>query len=277
MSYSSGVNPHIRSSETVQSLTWSMVMALLPAVFAHIFFFPARAVFLVLLLFTASILEEITFIIFRDLPLKKYQDFKNGTIFLYALVFFMIVPVSLPMFPAAAGFAFSLFFTRSVFGGQGAAFFHPALAALIFLRVLFQGSGFFRAYAYPPSLFSWSVRGLLASGGIYLIFRKTFRPQVPLVFLFSVFGFSLLFQLPQDSAHAAFWLLTGFFAAVDFGTAPMHDSGRVIYAFLSGLIAAFLESGGLGTGTACAFAVLTGNIMTPWLDIARVKKALNHV
>lgn len=41
-------SPHVRAEDTVSKIMWSVVIALLPAVFAAVYFFKARAISIVL-------------------------------------------------------------------------------------------------------------------------------------------------------------------------------------------------------------------------------------
>jgi Na+-translocating ferredoxin:NAD+ oxidoreductase subunit D len=266
MNYSTGFYPHIRTSETVQSLTWTAVLSLLPAAAAQLFLFPSKGFLFLFLLFSVSLHEESVSLLTRNKGKQKYRDFKNGTVLLYLLLFFMMLPDGTSAAAASATFFCALMLSRSIFGGQGSETFHPVMAGLLLLRLLFQAA--LPGSSQSETWTAWITPGLLMLGGFFVILRKAVRPLIPAVFFLALFPSIYFFNLSVHSPSVSLWLLSGFFIAADPVTTPLRYSRHVMSGICAGVTAALLEKAGLDTGTACAIALLSANAMTPWLDAA---------
>lgn len=267
MSYSAGLHPHIRSGETVQSLTWTAAACLIPAAVSQLFFNPELLFTLLLLFFSSTLHEEITFALFRPSGSKKYRDFKNGTVFLFAFLFLLMIPASLPAPAAAAGFFCALFLGRSVLGGQGAPTFHPVLAGVLFLGLSFQGM--YPVLSPPAGTAAWLTPGLLGLGGVYAAWRGILRPQVPAVFLAVILTAAFFLNIPIEPFNVSIWLLAAFFIVTDSVTTPLRMTAHCFFALAAALLTALLEKSGLDAATSFAIAGLSANAMTPWLDAVR--------
>ncbi|MDH5433815.1 MAG: electron transport complex subunit RsxD [Gammaproteobacteria bacterium] len=111
------------------------------------------------------------------------------------------------------------------------------------------------------------------TGGVFLLFSKIVRWQIPFSFLFGILITSGLLYLYDDQAYASplFHLLTGatmmgaFFIATDPVTASTTPKGRIIYGLSIGFLIVIIRVFG-GYPDAVAFAVLLLNIAVPTID-----------
>lgn len=106
----------------------------------------------------------------------------------------------------------------------------------------------------------------LLLGGIYLICRRVITWHTPVVFIGTVFVFSLL--LGQDALAQ---ILSGglfigaFFMATDYVTTPNTAWGKVIFGFGCGLITVLIRVYG-SYPEGVSFSILLMNILTPYIE-----------
>jgi Na+-translocating ferredoxin:NAD+ oxidoreductase subunit D len=110
-------------------------------------------------------------------------------------------------------------------------------------------------------------------GGLYLLWRRIIRWQIPCAVLLGVGVPATLFWLVDPSAYPppAFHLVSGatmlcaFFIATDPVSAATSRSGRLVYGFGIGLLIFVIRSWG-GFPDGVAFAVLLMNMAVPAID-----------
>ncbi|PUU86547.1 RnfABCDGE type electron transport complex subunit D, partial [Halanaerobium sp.] len=81
-------SPHIRAQDSVPKIMWSVVIALLPAVFAAVYFFQARAISVVLTAVAGAVLTEY---IFQKIRNKKIM-IKDGSAVVTGLLLALTLP-----------------------------------------------------------------------------------------------------------------------------------------------------------------------------------------
>jgi len=120
----------------------------------------------------------------------------------------------------------------------------------------------------------WEWIGLaFLSGGIWLIVKGIIKWQIPLVMVFTLFLFSLVFHGydPERYASSMFNLFTGgtllaaFFIATDPVTASATPRGTIIYAAGIGILTYVIRTWG-SYPDGIAFAVLIMNAAVPFID-----------
>ncbi len=203
---------------------------------------------------------------FSGLVLKKSEEFKKGSLVLYALLYTALIPASTALPAAAAGLFFSLLFARTFLGGQGACFAHPVPAAFLFLAILLQGQNVFSNQELPTSIIAWMVPALLIPGVFWLAARKVFRPQIPFIYLAAVFTGIFWFGIPISPRDISVWIITGFFIITDAETTPLSLYGHCVFSLTAGFLTVVLYGNGLPLFLACALAILSVNVLTPWFD-----------
>ena len=85
----------------------------------------------------------------------------------------------------------------------------------------------------------------LIIGGIYLLIRRVIKWHTPVIYIGTVFLFSLIFK--QDVSYALYQVLGGglimgaFFMATDYSTSPINDRGKMVFAFGCGLLTCLIR------------------------------------
>ena len=118
----------------------------------------------------------------------------------------------------------------------------------------------------------WIAGGWLV-GGLWLLFTRTIRWQIPASVLVSMSTCALVFYLnaPETTISPWFHLFSGgimigaFFIATDPVTAATTDRGRIYYGILIGLLVYIIRTWG-GYPDGIAFAVLLANMCVPLID-----------
>lgn len=251
--------PHIIDGIDIKRYMSFVIIGLLPAVFASVYFYGLRVLIIIALSYAFGGLVEAMFSIIRRKPI--YEGF-----LVTGLIFPLILPPTIPLWMAAVGIVFGVFFGKEVFGGTGRNIFNPALVGRVFLSLAFPeqfstmwqkpflgGMGGFARYAsdavtsatplinfksshmlagYQPLLFG-SLPGSigevfrigLIAGGIFLIITKISDWRIPLSYLLTVFIFSFFAHnaAPVKFAPPLFQLLSGglLFGAFFMATDPV--------------------------------------------------------
>ena len=121
--------PHIKDSQTVKSIMWMVVAALVPAVAFSIHLFGVHA----LVLICAAVATAVAVEALMQLAMKKPITVTDGSAVLTGLLLAMNVPPHAPIWMVAIGSAFSIIIAKQLFGGLGYNIFNPALAGRAFL------------------------------------------------------------------------------------------------------------------------------------------------
>jgi electron transport complex protein RnfD len=110
----------------------------------------------------------------------------------------------------------------------------------------------------------------LIIGGVYLMIRKIISPAIPLSFIGTV-AVIMLIAGKGSFTFVAYQLLSGglmlgaFFMATDYVTSPFTTKGKLFYGVFIGLIT-FLIRNFASMNEGMSFAILLGNLMTPWFN-----------
>lgn len=134
-------SPHFEDKDSVPKIMYSMVIALIPAVLASIYFFRLRAVGLYACCLIACLATEAIFLRVRRMPLNSLWD---GSAVITALLLAMTLPPSLSLELAVIGSVVAIAIGKQVFGGLGHNIFNPALVGRAFLQT-----------AFPVAMITW--------------------------------------------------------------------------------------------------------------------------
>ena len=121
--------PHVRSKESIQSIMRDVIIALVPATAAGIYYFGLRA----LILIVAAIISAVFFEWLYEKITKKPVTINDLSAVVTGLLLAMNLPASAPVWVAIVGSAFAIIFAKQLFGGLGQNFINPALAGRAFL------------------------------------------------------------------------------------------------------------------------------------------------
>lgn len=121
--------PHMHAPQSVTSIMWMVVAALLPAAAYSVYLFGMKA----LLLIAASVATAVASEAAYQLLMKKKVAVSDGSAVITGLLLVMNVPPDAPVWMACIGSAFAVIIAKQLFGGVGFNIFNPALAGRAFL------------------------------------------------------------------------------------------------------------------------------------------------
>lgn len=213
--------PHIRSNDTVKKIMLDVIIALVPAMIASIYFFGMRSL---LLICTSVIVCVLTEYLSQRLMKKPIQIGDLSAVVTGILIAFN-VPISMPVWMIIFGDVFAILVVKECFGGIGFNFMNPALAARLVMMASWTsrmtdyvspqmikegitslsqvdastaatplkliGTGF---YDKLPKLFDMAIGNvggvigetsaiLLLLGFLYLLIRKVVSWEIPLIYI----------------------------------------------------------------------------------------------
>lgn len=173
------VSPHIKDKTTVKTVMWSVVIALLPAVLWGVFYFQARALYLILTCIVTAVLSEAVSQKITNRPIT----IADGSAFLTGLLLALVLPPTFPLWAGALGALVSIVIGKQLFGGLGYNIFNPALLGRAFLSV-----------AFPVFTTTWAIPSLnpiklFSEGKFYAFFAgDTITGATPLALALPKFG-----------------------------------------------------------------------------------------
>lgn len=289
-------SPHIRSDETTQKLMLDVIIALVPALAASIFYFGFNSLVLVV----ASVISAVVTEYLCERAMNRPVTVTDLSAVVTGILLAFNLPAAAPWWIAVVGSAFAIAVVKQVFGGLGFNFLNPALAGRAFLMASWSShltSGFINpvtdavASATPLAIIKGSATGQLPSimdmflgnipgcigetssillilGGIYLIYRGTIKWIIPVCYIGTVAVLALIVDGGSMLPYHVFGgglMLGAFFMATDYATSPITDKGKVIYAVGAGIITMLIRKVG-GYPEGVSYSILLMNIVTPMID-----------
>ncbi|MCQ1528482.1 RnfABCDGE type electron transport complex subunit D [Lutispora thermophila] len=118
-------SPHIRSGETTQRIMLDVIIALMPALFAGVFYFGIRALIVALIAVVFAVGTEVV----MQKVLKRPVTVNDLSAVVTGLLLAFNVPSTAPWWLVAIGSIFAIAVVKHCFGGLGHNFMNPALAA----------------------------------------------------------------------------------------------------------------------------------------------------
>ncbi|MBQ3792211.1 MAG: RnfABCDGE type electron transport complex subunit D [Clostridia bacterium] len=297
-------NPHIRSGRTTQSIMLDVLIALVPAVAASLIFFPIRGLAVLGVCVAVCVLCEFLF----DKITKKENTIQDLSAVVTGVLLALNLPYTIPLWQAAFGALVAIVVVKCLFGGIGQNFANPAITGRIVLLLCFKETGSATVTRFmnvtdgvttatPLSTFGTenapstidlligNVGGAMGEtckialliGFLYLLIRKVITWHTPVVFIGTVFVFSLI--VTGSPADALSLILSGglflgaIFMATDYATTPYTPWGKVLFGLGCGLIVCVIRFwGSLPEGV--SYAILLMNILTPFIEKLTAPKAI---
>ena len=291
-------SPHVRDETTVSQIMWSVVLALVPAVIAALYFFKFQAFLIIVVSVFGSVLTEY---IFQKARGKKIT-ISDGSAVITGILLALTLPPTIPLWLVLLGSAVAIGLGKQIFGGLGYNPFNPALVGRAFLLA-----------AYPVMMTNWMLDGAttatplnlitkgittdywslfighiggslgetsalaLLLGGIYLVYKGYINWRIPLGMLGSVFIFSFIFgQDPLFHLFAGGLMLGAIYMATDMVTSPITKSGRWIFGIGAGIIVMIIRLWG-GYPEGVLYSILLMNTTVPLLDRYTRPRSLGEV
>lgn len=291
--------PHVRSKESIQSIMRDVIIALVPATAAGIYYFGISALILII----AAIASSVIFEALCQKIMKKPVTVSDLSAVVTGLLLAMNLPAAAPVWVAIVGSAFAIIFGKQLFGGLGQNFINPALAGRAFLLA-----------SYPTEMTTWSVpNGLevadaatyatplaqlkaghldaslgelvlgqcggtigetcaiaLIIGGVYLLYKHVISWKIPVIYIATV---AILFgvigrhgvRMPLQEIMAGGVMLGGIFMATDYASSPVTPKGQIIFAVGAGLITYLIRTFG-GYPEGVSYSILIMNCCVPLIE-----------
>jgi electron transport complex protein RnfD len=278
---------------------WSVVIALLPAVFAAVYFFQARAISVVLTAVAGAVLTEY---IFQKIRNKKIM-IKDGSAVVTGLLLALTLPPSIPLWTAFFGAVVAIGLGKQVFGGIGQNPFNPALVGRAFLTA-----------SYPVLMTTWTVDGVssatplsqmkmdgiatdtwnlfvgqiggslgetsalaLLLGFAYLLYKGYVNWRIPLAMVGTVFLGTFAFGSdPIFHLFAGGLMLGALFMATDMVSSPTTKAGRWIFGIGAGLLVVIIRLWG-GYPEGVMYSILLMNTAVPLINRYTRPRSLGEV
>lgn len=290
MHLSSG--PHIRTKRDARVIMLDVVIALLPAAVAGVYWFGTSALWVLLVTVAAAVGAEALF----NVLAHKEQTIGDFSAVVTGLLLGLNLPANVPLWQAVIGAIFAIVVVKCLFGGLGCNMVNPAVTARVFMTLAF---GSLANSAFPvdavagatplaqladggmPNLWDVFIGNIggaigetcvpaLLAGGIYLLARGVITWHLPVTFIGTVFVFSLLMEGGDVNAALA-WVMSGglcigaIFMATDYVTSPATPWGKVIFGVAAGIITCLIRFFGVYP-EGVSFAILLMNILDPYVD-----------
>ena len=307
-------SPHIRGGETISKIMVQVLIALLPAVIAAVWFFGFAALKVMVLCTLGCVAVEV---LWKKAARQPAGSWKDGSAALTGLLLAMNLSAGAPWWICILGSLLAIGLGKQIFGGLGFNPFNPALVARVALLVGFpqlmtswvapQPGKFSvcdaltgatplgtkgQAVATLTDLFTGNVGGCLGEtsavalliGGAFLLARRLIKWQVPAAFIGTVAlitGIAHYFN-PALTQPALYHVLAGglligaFFMATDMVTSPMTANGALIFGCGCGIITSVIRIWG-GYPEGVSFSILFMNALTPLIDRYTIGKPFGYI
>ena len=304
-------SPHVRSNRTVKKDMLDVIIALIPAGIASVYFFGYRALVLILASVLTCVLSEYIF----NKVTKRKQSIKDLSAVVTGILLAYNVPFTLPVWQMVIGAMFAIVVAKMFFGGIGQNIVNPALAARAFLMASWSST---MTQFVPPhrvatiksvkdvsmltgatplmdpksystmDLFLGNIPGCLGEvsslailiGACYLLVRKVIQIRIPLTYiltsvvLIGIFGEG--FQNSLTTVLSGGMLLGAFFMATDYTTTPVTIKGQYVFAIGAGILTAVIRVFG-GYPEGVSYSILLMNLVVPIIETYTRPKTFGKV
>ena len=319
--------PHLPAPTSVQRVMLDVLVALVPGIAAHVWYFGPGLLLQIALAMLCALACEAAMLWARGRPVTPYLSDLSAPV--TAVLFALCIPPLVPWWIALIGMFAGIVVAKQLFGGIGYNLFNPAMVGYAVVLMCFPrelthwlsplspqavGLGDMLNAVFGGRLPSaWdtissatpldTVRTLTlkdmmmpeirgnplfgdfggkgwewianwyAIGGLYLLWRRVIRWQVPVGVLGSVVALSLPFWLVDPDRHpfplqhvfSGGLMLAAFFIATDPVTGATTPRGRLLFGAGVGVLTLVIRRWG-EYPDGVAFAILLMNCMVPLLD-----------
>lgn len=285
-----GASPHIRTNETVESVMYDVIISLIPAFLVAVYVFGVRAFFVT----SVSILTCMVTEYICQKIMKRDVSIFDGSAIITGILFAFVIPVIMPIPYVIVGCIVSIGLGKMVFGGLGHNVFNPALVGRAFVQaswplaittfsydgrsgatvldamkrgldmnssLIESGNMYLQAFVGKMGGCIGETSALaLLIGGVYLIYKKQVDWEVPTIIIGTVFVLTWIMGAdPVMQILSGGLFLGAFFMATDMVTSPYTKKGKIIYAFLLGVLISMIRmKGGYPEGVAYSILIMNG-------------------
>lgn len=296
--------PYIRDNASTRNIMIDVIIALLPALAASIYFFGINAAIII----SVSVISCVAFEYIAQSAMKKSIQIGDMSAVVTGVLLAMNIPANAPWWIPIFGAFFAIIVIKETFGGIGNNFMNPALGARVILmtswadimsnyvgpdmvtgatplEIIKEGTGVL------PSVFDMAIGNhggvlgetsavLLLLGGIYLIIKKQIDWKVPVVYIGATAITALALGIPME--WMPHYLLGGglilgaFFMATDYVTIPTLSMGRIVFALGAGILTSIIRVKGVYP-EGVSYAIIFMNLLTPIIDRIITPKTFGEV
>lgn len=292
-------SPHISSPVKTKNIMLDVIIAMIPALLASVYYFGPRALALVVVTVLACVISEY---IARKV-MKREQSIGDLSAVVTGMLLAFNYPATLPFWIAALGGVVAIIVVKQMFGGLGHNFANPAITARVILLTSFalRMTTWVAPHAWKTgavdAVSAATPLGMISSGntadlptyaqmligeragclgetciialiigGVYLVVKKVISPIIPVVYIATVFVFSAVLGAdPVMQILSGGLFLGAIFMATDYVTSPITNKGKVIYALGCGIITVLIRQfASLPEGV--SYSILLMNILTPHIE-----------
>ncbi|MCR4401841.1 MAG: RnfABCDGE type electron transport complex subunit D [Firmicutes bacterium] len=303
-------SPHQRTAVSTPVIMSDVILALMPASLAGVWFFGLRAFAMMLVCVVAAVATEagLEKLFRKPITIGDYSAAVAG------LLLALVLPPDLPLWIGAIGAVFSMAIAKFIFGGLGQNVFNPALIGRAVLLAswpvamtrwrwpLFEAawiSDFDALSSATPlallrlggiktpyvNLFLGNVAGSIGEtsalailiGAAYLIWRGHINWRIPASFIGTVAVLAALFgEDPLFHMLAGGLFLGAFFMATDYVTSPVTPKGQIAFGIGCGVLTVLIRLFG-GYPEGVCYAILIMNSATALIDRVTVPRKFGEV
>lgn len=166
-------SPHIHAPVSVTKVMLQVLLAMIPGLFAYVWFFGWGIVHNMLIAMTVALAAEAVMLALRGKPLGTYLG--DGSALVTAALLAFAIPPLAPWWVTAIGSAFAIVVAKHLYGGLGFNPFNPAMVGYVMLLVSFPRE---MTSWLPPLDFSVYQLSFLETGRV--IFSGQLPPGVTL-------------------------------------------------------------------------------------------------
>ncbi len=136
-------SPHVHGKETTQKLMFNVILALMPAFFASVFYFGIGSIIVTATSVASCLVFE--YLIQRFI-LKKSISINDGSAIVTGILLAFNLPSNIPVLIVITGSFVSIAIAKMTFGGLGKNPFNPALVGRVFMLI-----------SFPVQMTSWPL------------------------------------------------------------------------------------------------------------------------
>ncbi len=300
-------SPHLRSNETVTSVMRDVIIALLPATAASVYFFRFNAVKIIVLAILTAVLTEAAI----QKMMKKPVTINDLSAVVTGLLLAFNLPASAPWWIPVIGSAFAIAIVKQAFGGLGNNFMNPALGARAMLvaswpvimtnwvttgpdavstatpLAILKGTS---TMPIPPlsDLIIGNIGGCLGEtsalmliiGGVYLLYKGIINWRIPFTYIGTVAVLTLVlgggFENMTYHVFAGGLMLGAFYMATDYASTPVTPKGHIIFGIGCGILTSVIRLYG-GYPEGVSYSILLMNVVAPIIDKYTSPKVFGEV
>lgn len=288
-------SPHIRDNDSTKSIMRDVIIALIPATIAGVYFFKTQALIVILTTVISCVVTEYAWqkITKRPITIGNYSSVVTGLLLAFN------VPPTLPLWMAVVGSVFTILIVKEFFGGIGQNIVNPALAGRAFLLA-----------CYPVAMTTWKMDGITSAtplailkshqgnlpslynvfighvggcigetsalalliGAAYLFYKRIITWHIPVSYIATVLILTTIIGrnglMTGNGIYEIFaggLMLGAFFMATDYTTSPMTANGQIVFGIGCGFLATVIRIFG-GYPEGVSYSILIMNLFVPLID-----------